>query len=149
MNIGAIARAAGASRDTLRFYEKRGLIRSTRGDNGYRRYGPETAQLVVYIRTAQKLGFSLADIGANMAAVADASDPDAAVAALLASKVAVIDARIAELQLLKDELLARLRQQCPLAATAPHLDLPKHACRACPTAGTSWCVKCRVRVPHR
>jgi MerR family copper efflux transcriptional regulator len=118
MNIGAIARAAGVSCDTLRFYEKRGLIRSTRAANGYRRYGPETAQLVVYIRTAQKLGFSLADIGANMAAVADAPDPDAAVAALLASKVAVIDARIAELQLLKNELLARVQQQCPLAATA-------------------------------
>jgi DNA-binding transcriptional MerR regulator len=117
MNIGAIARAAGVSCDTLRVYEKRGLIRSTRAGNGYRRYGPETAQLVVYIRTAQKLGFSLADIGANMAAVADAPDPDAAVGALLASKVAVIDARIAELQQLKDELLVRVRQQCPLAAT--------------------------------
>lgn len=115
MHIGAIARAAVVSCDTLRFYEKLGLIRSTRAPNGYRRYAPETAQLVIYIRTAQKLGFSLADIGAHMPAVWNAPDPDAAVAALLASKVQVIDARIAELQRLKDELLARVRLQCPLA----------------------------------
>lgn len=116
MNIGAIATQAGVSRDTLRFYEKLGLIRSTRAGNGYRRYAPDTARLVIYIRTAQKLGFTLAEIGANMHAVWRAPDPDAAVAALLASKVAVIDERIAELQRLKDELLERVRQQCPLAA---------------------------------
>ena len=115
MKIGAIAKAAGVSCDTLRFYEKLGLIRSTRADNQYRRYPPETAQLVTYIRTAQKLGFTLADIGASMPAVWAAPDPDAAVAALLAAKVHIIDARIAALQGLKDDLQMRLRQPCPLA----------------------------------
>jgi DNA-binding transcriptional MerR regulator len=118
MKIGAVARAAGVSCDTLRFYEKLGLIQSTRADNRYRRYAPETAQLVTYIRTAQKLGFTLADIGANMAAVWAAADPDAAVAALLAAKVQVIDERIAALQALKDELRERLRQPCPLSLPA-------------------------------
>jgi DNA-binding transcriptional MerR regulator len=115
MRIGALARAAGVSCDTLRFYEKLGLIRSTRTPNSYRRYAPETAQLVAYIRTAQQLGFSLGEIGANMAAVWGASDPDAAVAQLLASKVAVIEARIAQLQELRQELMERIAQQCPLA----------------------------------
>lgn len=82
MKIGAIARAAGVSCDTLRFYEKLGLIRSTRTDNSYRHYAPETAQLVTYIRTAQRLGFSLSEIGASMPAVWSAPDPDAAVAEL-------------------------------------------------------------------
>jgi MerR family copper efflux transcriptional regulator len=115
MHIGAIAREAGVSCDTLRFYEKLGLIRSTRAGNGYRRYAPETARLVAYIRTAQKLGFSLAEIGANMPAVWNAADPDGAVAALLAAKVHVIDERIAELQALRSDLLERVRQACPLA----------------------------------
>ena len=115
MKIGAIAKVAGVSCDTLRFYEKLGLIRSTRADNQYRRYAPETAQLVTYIRTAQKLGFTLADIGASMPDVRAAPDPDAAVAALLAAKVHIIDERIAALQGLKDELQMRLRQPCPLA----------------------------------
>jgi MerR family copper efflux transcriptional regulator len=115
MNIGAIAREAGVSRDTLRFYEKLGLIRSTRAGNGYRRYAPETVRLVTYVRTAQQLGFTLAEIGANMSAVWNAPDPDAAVAALLASKATIIDERIAALQRLKDELLERMRRECPLA----------------------------------
>lgn len=115
MKIGAVAQAAGVSCDTLRFYEKLGLIRATRADNGYRHYAQETAQLVIYIRTAQKLGFSLADIGANMATVWRAPDQEAAVAELLAAKVQTIDARIAELQDLRNELCQRLRQQCPLS----------------------------------
>lgn len=69
MRIGNLAQAAGVSCDTLRFYEKQGLIRSTRAGNGYRLYAPETAQLVTYIRTAQKLGFSLAEIGKSMPAI--------------------------------------------------------------------------------
>lgn len=116
MKIGALARAAGVSCDTLRFYEKLGLIRSARADNSYRRYAPETVQLVAYIRSAQKLGFTLAEIGASTPAVWSAPDPDAAVAELLAAKVSVIDQRIAELQALRMELLTRVRQQCPLAA---------------------------------
>jgi DNA-binding transcriptional MerR regulator len=117
MHIGAVARAAGVSCDTLRFYEKRGLIRSTRGDNGYRRYAPETAQFVTYIRTAQKLGFTLAEIGSSMPAVWAAPDPDVAVAALLAAKVKAIDAQIGELQALRSTLLQRVGMHCPLAAS--------------------------------
>ncbi len=116
MRIGAVARAAGVSCDTLRFYEKLGLIRSARSDNSYRLYAPETAQLVTYIRTAQKLGFTLAEIGARMPAVRGAADPDAAIAAMLAAKVQVIDARIVELQELRNELQKRAGQQCPMAA---------------------------------
>lgn len=114
MKIGTLAKATGVSCDALRFYEKQGLIRSTRAENGYRLYGPETAQLVTYIRTAQKLGFSLAEIGISMPAIWSAADPNAAVAELLAEKVKVIDERIADLQGLKKELLERVRQQCPL-----------------------------------
>lgn len=112
MHLGAVARAAGVSCDTLRFYEKRGLIRSTRGDNGYRRHAPETAQFVTYIRTAQKLGFTLAEIGSSMPAVWAAPDPDLAVAALLAAKVQAIDARIGELQALGSTLLERVAMHC-------------------------------------
>ena len=118
MHIGAVARAAGVSCDTLRFYEKLGLIRASRADNGYRRYDAGTVQLVAYIRTAQALGFSLADIGANLRAVWQSADADAAVAALLIEKAHIIDTRIGELQRLKQDLLARAALQCPLAPAA-------------------------------
>ena len=115
MKIGALARATGLSCDTLRFYEKLGLIRSTRADNGYRQYAPDTAQFIMVIRTAQKLGFTLAEIGGSMPAASRAQDPDAAVAALLVAKAKIIEERIVELERLKTELLRRVRQQCPMA----------------------------------
>lgn len=115
MKIGDLAQATGVSCDTLRFYEKRGLIRAVRGSNGYRRYAPEVVQLIGYIRTAKKLGFSLAEIGESLPSVWNAENPDAAVARLLAEKVEAIDARIAELKQLKKELLQRVAQVCPLA----------------------------------
>lgn len=116
MKIGQLADATGVSCDTLRFYEKRGLIRAARGGNGYRQYAPETAQLVGYIRIAQKLGFSLAEIGENLPALWEAEKPDHAIARLLAEKVEAIDLRIAELQALKTGLLERIRLVCPLGA---------------------------------
>lgn len=115
MKIGELALASAVSCDALRFYEKRGLIRATRGANGYRRYAPETVQLVGYIRMAQRLGFSLAEIGANLPDLWAAPEPDAAIAQLLMDKVVTIDARIAELQALRQGLLEQATLRCPLA----------------------------------
>lgn len=89
MQIGAMAQATGLSRDTLRFYEKPGLLRARRGANGYRDYPPDAVDWLRYLRTAQQLGFTLADI----------------------------DARIAGLSQLRAELARRLgaqMQDCPL-----------------------------------
>jgi DNA-binding transcriptional MerR regulator len=115
MRIGVLAQEAGVSTDTLRFYEKQGLIQSKRSENGYRVFAPETAQLVVYIRTANRLGFTLAEISESMLGIRDAPDPDAAVAALLTEKIRLIDERIADMQRLREDLAERVRQQCPLA----------------------------------
>ena len=62
MQIGELATATGLSRDTLRFYEKRGLLLSRRLANGYRDYPPEAVQWLCYLRAAQALGFTLAEI---------------------------------------------------------------------------------------
>jgi DNA-binding transcriptional MerR regulator len=118
MRIGRLAATTGVSRDTLRFYEKLGLIQAQRSDNAYRSYGPETAQLVGYIRTAQQLGFTLAEIGESLPALWGSDKPDQAVALLLQQKVQVIDERIAQLQGLKQELSGRIMQVCPLANPA-------------------------------
>ena len=72
MQIGELAAATGLSRDTLRFYEKRGLLTPRRGANGYRDYPPEAAQWLRYVRTAQSLGFTLAQIEADLPLLADA-----------------------------------------------------------------------------
>ncbi|CAJ0786309.1 HTH-type transcriptional regulator CueR [Ralstonia psammae] len=115
LSIGELAAATGVSRDALRFYEARGLIRARRRGNGYRAYPPEVVELVHYMRTAQQLGFTLAEIGEGMTQVWQQPDTDTAVTALLREKLAAIDARIASLQATRDALATRLGMPCPLA----------------------------------
>jgi DNA-binding transcriptional MerR regulator len=114
MLIGELASAAGLSREALRFYEQSGLIRARRLANGYRDYPPEAVELVRYIRTAQQLGFSLAEIGDRMPGIWDAPEPGPMIAQVLAGKLTEIDARIAGLQALRQSLAERVASECPL-----------------------------------
>ena len=115
MRIGELAQATAVSRDTLRFYEERGLIAAQRSANGYRHYPSEMVQLVQFIKTAQRLGFSLNEIGRSVADLWKAPSPDQAIAQLLRDKLALIETRIAELGELRTELQSRLGQSCPLS----------------------------------
>ena len=119
MLIGELATASGLSREALRFYEQQGLIRARRLDNGYRDYPPEVVTLVQYIRTAQQLGFTLAEIGDRLPAIWDAAEPGPALAQVLAAKLQEIDDRIAALQALRQTLAERVATDCPLQAPAP------------------------------
>lgn len=117
MQIGEIASATGLSRDTLRFYEKRGLLRARRGENGYRHYPPEAVDWLRYIRIAQTLGFTLKEIEADLPLLAapEASAPQ--LRAALERKLADIDQRIAGLGALRADLARRLdgaMAACPL-----------------------------------
>jgi len=114
MRIGVLAVETGLSRDTLRFYEQRGLIMANRSDNSYRSYAPETVELVRYIRTAQRLGFSLSEIGERLPALWNAEAPDQVIAELLNEKIALIDQKMEALASLRKELVERVAQTCPL-----------------------------------
>lgn len=117
MQIGELSARTGLSRDTLRFYEKRGLLRARRSENGYRDYPPEAVRWLAYVRQAQGLGFSLAEIEADLPGVTAAGADAASLQAVLARKLQEIDARIAGLQALRAELQAQLlapRPKCPL-----------------------------------
>lgn len=117
MQIGAIASATGLSRDTLRYYEKRGLLRARRNDNGYRDYPPEALDWLRYIRTAQTLGFTLKEIEADLPLLAAPAEAAPLLRAALERKLAALDQRIAGLGLLRAELARRLDQSmaaCPL-----------------------------------
>jgi DNA-binding transcriptional MerR regulator len=70
---------------------------------------------VQYVRTAQQLGFTLAEIREGMAQVWQQPDTVAAVTALLREKLATIDARIASLQAMREALATRVGMACPLA----------------------------------
>ncbi|MEV6964560.1 MerR family transcriptional regulator [Hamadaea sp. NPDC051192] len=118
MRIGEIAERAGLSTDTVRFYEKVGLVASRRLSNGYRDFPPETLPWLDYVRTAQRLGFSLAEIVRTGEQLKDSPDSAAALSALFAAKIDVIDARMAELAQLRSELADRVDTACPLQVAA-------------------------------
>lgn len=76
--IGEIARRAGVATSALRFYEEHGLIRSERNAAGHRRYHADVLRRVSFIRTAQRVGLSLGEIGEALAALPDQRTPTAA-----------------------------------------------------------------------
>lgn len=123
MRIGALAALTGLSRDSLRFYEQRGLLQARRSANGYRDYPEEAVQWLGYVRTAQQLGFTLAEIAADLPRLTQGEDAAPALRATLARKMADIDQRIAALQELRAELAIRLADtqetgaNCPLRPT--------------------------------
>ncbi len=119
MKIGTLSAMTGLSRDSLRFYEKRGLLQARRADNGYRDYPEEAVQWLGYVRTAQQLGFTLAEIAADMPLLAQGEEAGPALRAALASKLADIDARIAALQGLRAELASRLAATPETGASCP------------------------------
>jgi len=114
MRIGELATRVGLSRDALRFYEQVGILTSERRPNGYRDYPPEAVPWLEYVRTAQALGFSLAEIAEQGEQLTEAPDQAAALSALFADKISLIDARMAELAALRAELTARVGTDCPL-----------------------------------
>ncbi|MEV5312557.1 MULTISPECIES: MerR family transcriptional regulator [unclassified Streptomyces] len=114
MRIGELAERAGVSRDAIRFYEKVGLVRARRLGNGYRDFSEETVAWLQYVRTAQALGFSLAEIARHGEELREAPDTAAALSALFAEKIGIIDARMAELAALRAELAERVGTGCPL-----------------------------------
>lgn len=115
MRIGEVARLGGVSVDALRFYEERGLIKPQRSANGYRLYPQETLQLVGYIKLAQQLGFSLAEIGENLPLLWNSEGASRELLArLFAEKIALLDERLAGMQALRNTLAERAAHVCPL-----------------------------------
>jgi DNA-binding transcriptional MerR regulator len=112
MRIGAVAAAANVTEQTLRYYERAGLLQSpTRSPNGYRDYPAETVALVRFIKRAQELGFSL-DEARSLASLRSAPGRNRLKARQLAAdKLADIERRIADLRAI-GEALRRLVTSC-------------------------------------
>ena len=105
MLIGELADAAGLPSQTIRFYERRGLLpEPERGANGYRIYDESTLTRLNFVRTAQAAGLTLAEIGSVIDLRDDGNVPCAHVATLIRSKLADVRARISDLTILEAEL---------------------------------------------
>ncbi|MBY8344841.1 MerR family transcriptional regulator [Streptomyces sp. KC 17012] len=116
MRIGELAAQAGLTRDTIRFYEKIGLVTGRRLPNGYRDFPPEAVPWLQYVRTAQTLGLSLAEIARTGEELRQQPDTATALSTLFEEKIKVIDARMAQLAALRTELDTRVGTGCPLRA---------------------------------
>jgi DNA-binding transcriptional MerR regulator len=104
MRIGELARTGGVSASRIRFYERIGLLpAAARTDNGYRSYSARDLKIIVFIERAQKLGFSLKEIGAFLISPPDQRSA-AALATRLETKLAEIDRHIREARQRRSEL---------------------------------------------
>ncbi len=105
LSIGEVAARAGITTSALRFYEKERLVESTRSDGGQRRYHRDALRRIAFIRVAQRVGLSLDEIREALTSLPEARTPTAADWKRLSqSWRARLDARIAELQRLRDNL---------------------------------------------
>ncbi len=134
LQTGEVATAAGVNVQTLRYYERRGLLAEPeRTAAGYRRYEPEAVHIVRFIKGAQELGFSLDEIEQLLRLRDDRVSSCEEVQALAEAKIETIAEKIRQLSALRDALHALVRscergdtdRDCPIleaiddAATSP------------------------------
>src|SRR3546814_12666759 len=93
--IGGLAEACGVGVETVRYYQRRGLMETPARGSGVRRYGMEDVRRLRFIRQAQAAGFSLDEIAELIAL--DAGRDRARARALARDKIGALDAKIAEL----------------------------------------------------
>ncbi len=124
MKIGQVATRAGVNIDTLRYYERRGLLAEPeRRPSGYREYPEETVSIIRFIKRAQDLGFTLDQIG-ELISLRDGADGrrKSEVRALAEAKMRDIDQKLAQLQSMRSALSSLLescacsrgRPECPI-----------------------------------
>jgi DNA-binding transcriptional MerR regulator len=112
MRTGQLARAAQVSVETLRFYERLGLVPAPkRTQAGYRQYTTEHLVAVRFIKQAQRLGFSLREIARLASLRADSRKSRAEVRARTSAKLAEVEAEIADLTRVR-AVLGRLLEEC-------------------------------------
>jgi MerR family transcriptional regulator, copper efflux regulator len=118
MTIGELARIGGVSVETLRFYEKKGLISPpTRRPSGYRDYPASAAAELRFIRNGKELGFSLVEIRELMVLRERPAESCDAACSLAIVRLDAMRTQLRELQA-SERRLARLLEQCQPNLTA-------------------------------
>jgi len=131
MKIGELARRAGVNVQTVRYYERRGLLpEPPRRGSGYRDYGEDALERLRFIRRAQELGFQLTEIEDLLTLRADPRTTAAQVKERAEAKIADITERIADLEEIRHALQHLVGQceggrgptgECPLLAELSRL----------------------------
>ncbi len=125
LTIGRLAKEAGVNLETVRFYERRGLLpRPPRSASGYRLFPAEAARRLRFIRRAQELGFSLKEVGELLSLQVSRRTTSAAIRARAEAKIADIQRKISSLESMKKTLqkLTKVCDGCAPLAECPILD---------------------------
>ena len=110
LRVGELAKAGGISTDTLRHYERRGVLpRPHRSPNGYREYPEEALERVRMIRQALAVGFTLDELSSVFKVSARGGVPCQAVRNLAAKKLSDIELQLQEMVALRNELRESLK----------------------------------------
>jgi Hg(II)-responsive transcriptional regulator len=135
--IGQVAREAGIGVETVRFYEREGLLEEPeRRQSGYRQFQQEAIDRLRFIKQAQRLGFTLREVRELLSLKLDPRSTRSEIRERAVAKVADIDKRIAELKRMK-KALAPLIEACDGRGTlegCPILAAIEEPCRHQPTA---------------
>lgn len=114
--IGGLARQGGVGVETVRFYQRRGLLPVPSRTAGVRRYGEGDVQRLRFIRMAQSAGFTLEEIRVLLSL--DQSTDRARIQTLTQARIESLDEKIAELRASRDAL-ASLSQKCRATQSGP------------------------------
>ena len=110
LTIGKLAEAAGVNIETVRYYQRRGLLdEPPKPPGGHRRYAPEQAKPVRFIKRAQAFGFTLDEVGALL--TLDAARACGETRALAVRKLSLIEQKMVDLAAMR-QALGGLVQQC-------------------------------------
>lgn len=122
LTIGGLARSAGVGVETVRFYERKGLLpEPPRSPSGYRQYPPDTVERLRFIRRAQDLGFALSQIADLLELRVDEVAACGTVEAQAREKLALVAGKMKELRRIRRSL-NRLVTACQ--AREPTSDCP-------------------------
>ena len=116
LTIGTLAAAARVGVETIRFYQRRGLLETPERGTGIRRYGDEDLRRLRFIRQAQAAGFTLEEIRELLAL--DASQDRSRARELAKARIASLGEKIAELEQAR-EALRRLARECGSGGPGP------------------------------
>lgn len=123
MRSSEVAEKAGVNVQTLRYYERRGILpEPERLGSGYRAYGTDAVRIVRFVRRAQQLGFSLEEIDSLLDLANGGPRSCDAARRMAQEKIAQLDDKIASLTAMRESLtrlvqtcdLSRSRRDCPL-----------------------------------